>query len=264
MNLALSVVFVICLTSFGLTVFRGIGLSMIFNLDAFLIVVGGTAVALFLGFPAGRIRNTAYDVVNAFSPQRDREAVIEDILEVSRMYLKTDIRTLENRIRNFNDNFLKFGINLLINNHRSKEIKSIMEREMTLKIINFNFSQNLLKTVARLAPSFGLAGTVISLIKMFKHLDSIESIAPMMAVALMSTFYGVIISNLFMLPLCAKLKEKAIESESVMSITIEGILLIRNMEHPLKIEERIREYREINDVYQPAINGTLMVNKGTA
>jgi chemotaxis protein MotA len=236
---------------------------MIFNLDAFLIVIGGTTIAMFLGFPVNRIRITVNEIIDAFSIQRNRDSVIEDILVVSRMYGKTNIRTLENRIKYFDDNFLKMGATLLINDHSRKELKNIMEREMMLRLINFNFSQNVLRTVARLAPSFGLAGTVISLIKMFKHLESIEAITPMMAVALMSTFYGIIIANLFMLPLCAKLREKAIESESIMTITIEGILLIRNHEHPLKIEEKIREYKEIDDAYQPAANNPLVASKGT-
>ncbi len=262
MNIFLSAFLVISSLLFVFTIFNGIGISMIFNLDAFLIVIGGTTIAMFLGFPVNRIRITVNEIIDAFSIQRTRDSVIEDILVVSRMYGKTNIRDLENRIKYFDDNFLKMGANLLINDHSRKELKNIMEREMMLRLINFNFSQNVLRTVARLAPSFGLAGTIISLIKMFKHLVSIEAITPMMAVALMSTFYGIIIANLFMLPLCAKLREKAIESESIMTITIEGILIIRNNEHPLKIEEKIKEYKEIDDAYQPAENNPLVANKG--
>jgi len=244
MNIVMGAVITISLISFALTVFKGIGISMIFNLDAFLIVIGGTALALFVGFPFKRVRNTVYDISNAYSRQRDRDSIITDILDISRSYMKTNIRNLENKIKNIDDDFLRLGAKLLINNYSGHDIKNIMEREMTIRLVDRNFSQNLLKTIARLTPSFGLAGTVISLIKMFKHMESVDAIAPMMAVALMSTFYGVIISNLIMLPLCAKLKERAIESELIMNITIEGILAIHNMEHPLKIEERIRGCRE--------------------
>ncbi len=244
MNIILGAVITIGLVSFALTVFKDIGMSMIFNLDAFLIVAGGTTLALFVGFPFKRIRNTVDDIINAYSRRRDRDSVVKDILDISRTYMKTNIRNLENKIHSIDDDFLRLGAKLLINNYSGHDIKNILEREMTIRIVNRNFSQNLLKTIARLTPSFGLAGTVISLIKMFKHMDSVDTIAPMMAVALMSTFYGVIISNLIMLPLCAKLKEQAIESELIMNITIEGILAINNMEHPLKIEERIRGCRE--------------------
>lgn len=244
MNIILSAVITVGLASFALTVFKDIGMSMIFNLDAFLIVVGGTTIALFVGFPLERMRNTVYDIIHAYSRQTERDSVIKDILDISRMYMRTNIRNLENKMKSLDDDFLRLGAKLLINNYGGQDIKNIMEREMMNRIINRRFSQNLLKTVARLTPSFGLAGTVISLIKMFRHLGSIDEIAPMMAVALMSTFYGVIIANLIMLPLCAKLKEDTIESETLMIITIEGIIAINNMEHPLKIEERIRGCRE--------------------
>lgn len=257
MNFILGAVITISLAAFALTVFKDIGMSMIFNLDAFLIVIGGTTLALIVGFPFTRIRNTVYDIIHAYSRQRDRDSVVKDILDVSRTYMKTDIRNLENKIKGIDDDFLRLGAKLLINNYSGHDIKNIMEREMTIRLVNRNFSQNLLKTIARLTPSFGLAGTVISLIKMFKHMESVDTIAPMMAVALMSTFYGVIISNLIMLPLCAKLKEQAIESELIMNITIEGILAISNTEHPLKIEERIRGCREEEIEFLKGIGNTV-------
>ena len=145
------------------------------------------------------------------------------------------------------DPLLRLGTNLLISNYTSEDMKNIMKREVALKMVNYNFSQNMLKTIARLTPSFGLAGTVISLIRMFKHLQSVDAIAPLMAVALMSTFYGVILSNLIMLPLAAKLKDKAVVSEALMHISIEGMVAINNMDNPLRIEEMIAGYQEQGD-----------------
>ncbi len=239
MNIVLGLALAVGILSFTLTVFRDIGTSMILNGDAFMIVIGGTIIAMFVGFPVQRLRQALNDIIATFREQRGREEIIRDIIEIARMYRTTDVRSIENRMSTVNDHFLKVGGNLLLNNHSVEEIRSTMEREMMLKVLNSNFSQNVIKTIARLTPSFGLAGTVISLIKMFRHLDSIESIAPMMAVALMSTFYGVVIANLFMMPLNAKIRERAILSEATMHLTIEGILMIKNMEHPLKIEEKL-------------------------
>jgi chemotaxis protein MotA len=261
MNAILVITFVIALMLFVFTVFQGIGLSMVFNLDALMIVGGGTIVAVFIGFPFKRIKSTMYDIINAFQPQRNRNEIAKDIVEVARIYRRTDIQGLENRIKTLKDDFLKLGVNLLINHQSNENIRKIMEREMVIRIMNDNFSQNVLKTVARLTPSFGIAGTVISLIKMFKDMQSIDAIAPLMAVAMMSTFYGVIISNLFMLPLCAKLKERAILSETFMHITIEGIEAINNMEHPLRVEERIIGYSNTDDMCPSGISSTLALKK---
>ncbi len=243
MNIFLVVSFSIILISFVFTVFRDIGITMIINPDALSIVLGGTFLALLVGFPVERLRNTYYDVVNTFTKQRDKETVIKDIVEVSRIYRKDSIKNLEKRMEKVDDDFLKLGVNLLINNHDKQEIKDIMGREMMLRIMDYNFSQNVLKTVARLTPSLGLAGTVISLVKMFRHFESFDAIAPYMAMALMSTLYGVIIANLIMLPLSAKLREKTILSETIMKITIDGMLAINNKENPMKVEDKISGYQ---------------------
>lgn len=261
MNIAIGCALAIGIFSFAFSVFRDIGASMIFNADAFLIVFGGTIIALFVGFPAQRLRDTFYDILHTFSKQREREDVIKDIIMVSRMYRRTDVRSLENSVEQTNDGFLKLGVNLLLNDHGKREVIGIMERELVHRMTNYNFSRNVLKTIARLTPSLGLAGTVISLIKMFRHMESIDTIAPFMAVALMSTFYGVIIANLFMLPLCAKIKEKAIASELVMNLTIEGILSVKNGDHPIKIEEKLRGIQEGSDRFFQGAGTAGMVSK---
>lgn len=261
MNTILGSTFVIALALFAAAAFRNIGLAMVFNPDALMIVCGGTTVAVFIAFPFGRLRSTVRDIADAFRHPRDRKDVSKDILDLAGFYRRSDIRGIENLIKTLKDDYLRLGAGLLTDHRDNETIRNIMERELAMRVMHANFSQNVLKTVARLTPSFGLAGTVISLIKMFKEMQSVDAMAPMMAVAMMSTFYGVIISNLFMLPLCAKLKERAILSEALMHITIEGIEAINNMEHPLRIQERINGYCEIGDLAPSGAGATIAVTK---
>jgi chemotaxis protein MotA len=263
MNLILGLAAITVFLLFGLSIFRDLSLTMIFNLDAFLIVVGGTTVAMFVGFPYKRVKDTVYDVIDTFKTRLDRNTVIRDIVDLARIYGRLDIRSVEDRMKDMEDDFLRRGTSLLINRNDNEDIKNILEREMMIRIMNYNFSQNLLKTVARLTPSFGLAGTVISLIRMFNNFQSIDGIASLMAVGLMSTLYGVILSSLLILPLCAKVKERAIISETLMNITIEGIIAVNNMEHPLKIEERLGGYNEEDESTVSGVENTFAVVRGS-
>ncbi len=262
MHVVFGLAVVVGFLTFILTVFRDIDLGMIFNLDAFLIVIGGTGIAILVGFPIKRVKQTIEDVLDTFKTRVESESVIRDIVSIARVYGRVDIRSIEARVRELNYDFLKRGLHLLLNRHDDEMIRSILEREMMIRMINYNFSQNLLKTIARLTPSLGLAGTVISLIGMFNNFKSIEDIAPLMAVALMSTLYGVIISNILVLPLSAKLKERAIMSEALMNITIEGVIAINNMEHPLKIEERLGGYQWMDDFDASEVSRELAVARG--
>ena len=261
MSVTLGITFSIILISFVMTVFKGIGISTIFNLDAFLIVIGGTSIALLVGFPTKRISDTIDDVINSYSKSKGKDELTKDIVAISKIYCKVPIRTIENKMEEIDDTFLKLRVNLLINAHKKHEIKEIMEREMMIRIMHNNFSQNLLNTVARLTPSFGLAGTVISLIKMFGHFKSIDTIAPMITVALMSTLYGVIIANLVMVPLSAKLKERSILSETIMKITIDSIQAIYNMEQTLKVEDMLNGYKNLEDVGMTRTDNSFIPSK---
>ena len=224
---------------FMLPIIRNTGAEMFFNLDALLIIGSGTLIGLFIGFPVRRIKIAFLHVKESFGDRGDRTSLLKEILLMAGIYKRGNIREIERKQAEIGDDFFRMGMYLLINQHPLDEIKNVLEREMALRIVNQNLSQNILKTLARLTPALGLAGTIISLIKMFDHFQSIETMTPIMAVALMSTFYGVIISNLIMLPLSSKLKEKAILSESLMAMTIEGLAAISEKEHPLKIEEKL-------------------------
>ncbi|MBF0537177.1 MAG: MotA/TolQ/ExbB proton channel family protein [Nitrospirae bacterium] len=229
------------------SLFRGMGLAMLFNVDAFVIVIGGTFVGSLIGFPMRRIKTTVLDIVNSFREKADNAYIVREIQECSSINRSDGLRALEDKVSEIKDDFLRFGINLVVNSYSDNAIRDIMEREMNNRLVNLNFSQNVLKTIARLTPSLGLAGTVVSLIKMFKNMSSVETLAPMMAVALMSTFYGVISSNLIAIPLCAKLKDRAMMLEAHMALIITGTMCVSNLEHPTKIEEKLRQYDDVEE-----------------
>lgn len=247
----------ICLIAMYISVFRDIGIDVLVNLNALLIVVGGTITALFIGFPVKRITATFNDIIDTFRDGNTKKYIVSEIVEIARINRRADLKKLEKRVSVTKDAFIKLGINLLVNHHKNEEIRNTMEREMAARIVNLNLSQNVLMTMARLTPSFGLAGTVISLIKIFKHFQSFETIIPVMAIALMSTFYGVVLSNLILLPLSAKIKESAIICEEQMQIAIEGIIEVSNGEHPLKVEEKLLGYGDVSRVVDNA--GSLKV-----
>jgi chemotaxis protein MotA len=248
MYIIMTFIFVVALALFSTAVFSSIGLSTLFNADALMIVGGGTVVAIFLGFPASRLKKTIINVRNSFQPLTDRQELAKEMLDLARTSRRSDIHSLEKKIRAIKDDFLRLGMNLLITHRPSNEIRSAMEHEMAMRIMDFQLSQNVLRAVARLTPSFGLAGTVISLIRIFNTSQSIDDVTPLMAVAMMSTFYGVIISNLFMLPLCAKLEERALQAEAHMQSIIEGVVAMNDLQNPLHVEERISGKYECDEV----------------
>jgi len=93
--------------------------------------------------------------------------------------------------------------------------------------------------MARLAPALGLAGTIISLIRIFGHISDPQNLIGCMAVALLSTFYGVVLANVCFVPLSNKLREYMDLNELQMDIVQEGILDLYDQEHPRAIRYKL-------------------------
>ncbi|MCI4626430.1 MAG: MotA/TolQ/ExbB proton channel family protein [Candidatus Magnetoovum sp. WYHC-5] len=242
MNIASILFMSVGILAVAFSVIRGIDVGTLLNTDALIIVIGGSIVATLIGHPIKRIKTTMMDLLDSFKKKDDREDLLQEILSLAVIHRKEGIRSLEKAVSTIKDNYLRFGVNLIIHNHKDSEIRNMMEREMAIKVVNSNFSLDILRSLSKLTPALGLAGTVISLIKMFKHFNTVEEVLPLMAVALMSTFYGVIISNVIVLPLYAKIKGKSIMSEALMNITIEGVISISNKENPIVIEDKLAGY----------------------
>ena len=50
------------------------------------------------------------------------------------------------------------------------------------------------------SPAYGMIGTIIGLVQMLANLDDPSSIGPAMSVAMITTFYGAVLANLFLYP----------------------------------------------------------------
>ncbi|SVB00563.1 uncharacterized protein METZ01_LOCUS153417, partial [marine metagenome] len=111
------------------------------------------------------------------------------------------------------------------------EINSLMERH--------NSGQKILRFAGVQAPVFGMAGTLIGLIQMLMHIDNPSTIGPALATALITTFYGLILANLIVTPITAKLSLRT-ESEVTLIKTIRiGVMGIFEKSNPQKIQKNM-------------------------
>jgi chemotaxis protein MotA len=103
----------------------------------------------------------------------------------------------------------------------------------------------LFKTLAKFPPAFGLMGTTIGMIALMQSLngaDAKNSIGPSMAIALVATLYGLVLTNFILLPIAENLSEQTQDDFLARSIVVEGVMLIQ-AEKPTKfIEEKLKSF----------------------
>jgi chemotaxis protein MotA len=63
-----------------------------------------------------------------------------------------------------------------------------------------------------------------------------------MSVALVATFYGLILANVFIIPVGENLAHAAEDDLTIRKVIAHGVMLIRDKKHPLKVAEYLKSY----------------------
>ncbi len=168
--------------------------------------------------------------------------VISEIINLSNKSRKDGLLALEEATHDMEDEFLKKGVNLVVDGTDPELVRGILETDLLniearhKKVIGF------WEKWAEMGPAWGMIGTLIGLVNMLKNLEDSSTIGPNMAVALLTTLYGSLIANWLASPTAAKLKVNNDMEIMMKNITVEGLLSIQAGENPRVIEEKLKSF----------------------
>jgi chemotaxis protein MotA len=77
---------------------------------------------------------------------------------------------------------------------------------------------------------------------MFLKTNGSASLGANMAVALITTFYGALLANLFALPIANKMKQFSKDELLLKTVLVEGLVAIQAGENPRVIEEKLKSF----------------------
>jgi len=209
------------------------------NLNALMIVLGGTFAATLIAYPWKKIAWTARILRKSFLAQEETDTTIKKIADLARVYRQGGIRTLEQQGEELPPGLLKTSIELMAFQCPREKIEQIVQKEAQLTYVQYETAYKILYSMARLAPALGLTGTIVVLIRVFVHITDPKSLIEYIAVALMNTFYGVVLANLFFVPLSNKVREFMDYEESRLELIQEGILDLYDGENPRAIQAKL-------------------------
>ncbi len=226
-------------TAFNLKV-EEMGLAS--NLNALMIVLGGTFAATLIAYPWKKITWTFRLLKKAFLAQNDIDRTIKTIVDLARAYRQGGIRTLEQQGEELSQGLLKTSIELMAFQCSREKIEQIVQKEAQLTYLQYETGYKILYSMARLAPALGLTGTIVVLIRVFGHITDPKSLVEYMAIALLNTFYGVVLANLCFVPLSNKLREFMDHEETRLELIQEGILDLYDQENPRAIQAKLEAF----------------------
>ncbi len=222
---------------------EGATISSFIDWPSVMIVFGGTIASTVIA-PAGKDLKTLPGILQA-AFKKNSNTLSEEIhliAEMSMIAKKNGMLYLENSLENISDPFMKKGILLIMDGTDPEYIRTLMEAEIYYMQERHAKGQAIVDTMAGFAPAYGMVGTLIGLINMLKNLDDADSLGPSMAVALVTTFYGVILANLIFTPISKKLKANTAQETLRKELLLEGILAIQVGENPRLIKDRLSSF----------------------
>lgn len=177
----------------------------------------------------------------------DASEVISNIINLSNISRKEGLLALEEATHDMDDEFLKKGINLVVDGADPDLVRGILETDLINLEARHKKAIGFWEKWAELGPAWGMIGTLIGLVNMLKNLTDSSTIGPNMAVALLTTLYGSLIANWLAGPTAAKLKVNNDMEIMMREITVEGLLSIQAGENPRVIEEKLKSFLAPSD-----------------
>ncbi len=222
----------------------GVGLLPYFSLASIFVVFFGSYCALLIANPIARmfrVRQYLRHVVHKeISTNADVISVLVHLAERAR---REGLLALEDNIESIVELFMRRGIQLVIDGTDPEVIKSILYSDLNEMQSRHEVGHRLFDDWSKIAPAFGLIGTLLGLIAMLGNIGGdISAIGRGMQTALITTLYGAIFANLFLLPIRTKLIERDQNETLTKEIIIEGVLAIQSGDNPRIVFEKLLSF----------------------
>jgi chemotaxis protein MotA len=221
------------------------GIEAYWDFVAFTVVGLGSFAVMLITFPAAPFGLLVRRIVTKFFlGGQSLQLHVERCITVfqKREVSETD-KTIEAQL-------LRDGLELVSLGMSRERIAEILSRRFEQHSNRLNLLSAWLKRGSKYPPAFGLAGTVLGLIHLMRGISAgidTKETGIRMAVALVATLYGLLISNLVFNPLGEWLQEEIKRDELKAEASLQLIDLISEGASPLEAHEMMNSFLTENE-----------------
>ena len=250
MNLSTTTGFILSIVIFAGTLYYSFNdPSTIVDPRSLMIVVGGSLAATLVSFPASKIFKLLKVFVKRMlgTNKIDYDAIISQLIELAQAKRRGP-QAFKNEVDKISYPFLKESCDVLfwLKADISEEeiIKTLVIRART-HAKRYMDEANIFRTIAKFPPAFGLMGTTVGMVSLLQSLGDKGNQAKLgtaMAMALLTTLYGVAIANFILIPIAENLSNQSKDDEIARRMVIEGIILIHQQKNPKFVAEHLQSF----------------------
>jgi len=220
-----------------------------FSATSFIMVVGGTLAAGFVSYePRYVILSLKLIGRILFTPKVGRDILKAEVGRMIRwayIVQKGGPPALESEASKAvkGDKFLKFGIEMVVSGYSGDEVRDIMTNLIETTFGRNTVQVNILRFLASTSPAFGMIGTLIGLVIMLDKMgEDPTKLGPGLAIALITTLYGVLFARLVYIPAANKIMQREQIVRFRNYLVAEGLILMADRKSPRYIQDKMNSY----------------------
>ncbi|HOI42108.1 MAG TPA: MotA/TolQ/ExbB proton channel family protein [Elusimicrobiales bacterium] len=219
------------------------GFKPFLNIEAFLIVMGGTFCALLVNFPLSSVISSGKVLRKVLTTRgEDTSRLVSTFVSLAQKAKKEGFLALQADVQTIDNDFLKRGVQLVIDGADHEFIRNMLETEIDFIRERHKNGREIFNALGTYAPAFGIIGTVLGMILMLSSIEDVAAVPRRMALALAAAFYGLASGYWLFMPMGGKLKNRSEEELFVKEIIIRGVLLLQSGATPSVVEANLKAY----------------------
>jgi chemotaxis protein MotA len=216
-----------------------------FNLPGLLIVVGGTVTAMIVSFSPRELSLALKQTrILVDAQNKDLSKEIKQILHFSTLWFRNQAAMIDRDLERLDNAFLKKGLQMVRDKEPAEDVMAHLnwrisqERQKETEVIN------LFRAMATYAPAFGMVGSLVGLVNMLHTIESgdLSAVSSDMGIALVTTFYGLLLANLIFKPIASKLEQRRHLRVIQLTVLAEGVALIQQQRTPSVIRDILMSF----------------------
>jgi len=216
---------------------------MLFQPTAALIVFCGTLGAALLSFPsevAWRALRAGLSLLARHDREGEKQVIF--LAAAARQARRDSVLKLDEAAEVIGDPFLRKAMRLVVDGTTPAALRETMRVELESQGEFAEQPIHFLEAAAGYAPTVGIIGAVLGLIRVMEHLADTTRLGAGIAVAFIATIYGVALANLFLLPAATRLRLRHEQDWRIKEMIIEGAAGIAEGLTPSLLDEKLRSY----------------------
>ena len=225
------------------------GYLILISLAGLVIVVGGVIAVAFMSFAGNEVRLALAAIVRMSkqTPAKadDLSRDVANIVNWSSQIRNKGMRRFEAEIAGARiaDPVVNYGLNMVLSEYGPDDVRSMINTVADACYEREIRPAQILEAMTSHAPAFGMVGTLIGMVAMLSNLtENISGIGASLAVAFLSTLYGVLSARMIYMPAATRLRQDVDMRRSRHHFLAEGMAMLAGKKAPMYIQDRLNGF----------------------